>query len=806
MLYCPAVNAFRIVPRLAGRLRREVESSRHLRRDLELLRRYEDPARVEADMGRQPGGAGGAAMAGGAGAPSATGPTGEQLPGGTLLAVSAERCANWCARHPEWPARALAQAGPLLADRITIAGTACELAHPGGWNRDPASGGEWPLRPHRKIRLDDPSKPADVRFQWEPGRFHHALLLGRAYVASGDPAHPEAFLRQVDSFMQGNPPFRSIHWAVGMEVAIRAAAWVCAIDFMKHAPAIALEADRLRRLLYLHGLFLEHHIEQHPLGFTTNHTLADYAGLAVLGRVLAGAPAGERWLALAGDGLEQCLGEQVLAGGAHAEGSLPYERFVLETAVVGALCLERRDRDRVIPAIHALAGHLRGATLPSGLPFVGDGDDSFFPPFALAPFDDCDPLDPEPVLQVAAWLCDDPSLPLRGERQESAFWLGVDAPLHAGSGSGMHGGTRAVGPTGALDARPVPPGRGFIRFTAGPFEGLLIGRGAGASSAPAGSPVSSRITAGRGTAGAAEQGADGKDPGHGDGWLPTHGHNDLLSLVLDAGGQPLLIDPGTGVYALDRNLRHQLRSTAAHSTLQVDGLEQSPIHPARAFEGPGAVACGLTIPDVADAGQVAPRSVVPVIDIGGWHDGFGTIRHARRIFWRRECLWIEDLLFRTTSMKERSASGAEVTSTLRFRLAEGLDPRRSDGTSSRPCIEVSLASGPGHRLPGEVAELAVHRGAPAAHQRKPGAVNSSGAPASVPAAARAVQPSLAFPVSPDAVELSLLRPRGAQWRHEAASASRRYGRIFLAPVLSSVWQGPLPHRWLTVMRFRPGRA
>jgi hypothetical protein len=759
MLYCPAVNAFRIVPRLAGRLRREVESSRHLRRDLELLRRYEDPARVEADMGRPPGGAGGAAISDGAGAPSTTGPAGEQLPVGTLLAVSAERCANWCARHPDWPARAVAQAGPLLADRITIAGTAYELAGTRGWNRDPASGGEWPLKPHRKIRLDAPSKPADVRFQWEPGRFHHALLLGRAYVASGDPAHPEAFLRQVDSFMQGNPPFRSIHWAVGMEVAIRAAAWVCAIDFMKHAPAIALEVDRLRRLLYLHGLFLEHHIEQHPLGFTTNHTLADYAGLAVLGRVLAGAPAGERWLALAGGGLEQCLGEQVLAGGAHAEGSLPYERFVLETAVVGALCLERRDRDRVIPAIHALAGHLRDATLPSGLPFVGDGDDSFFPPFALAPFDDCDPLDPEPVLQVAASLCDDPSLPLRGERQESAFWLGVDAGVHPS----IHSSTRAVRATGSHDATSAPPGRGFIRFTAGPFEGLLIGRGAGATAGVTGSPEGSAIAAGHGEAGAAEPGAGGKGPGDGEGWLPTHGHNDLLSLVLDAGGQPLLIDPGTGVYALDRNLRHQLRATAGHSTLQVDGLEQSPIHAARAFEGPRAVACGLAIPAAAHAEQVVPRSVASAIDIAGWHDGFGTLRHARRIFWRRECLWIEDLLFVASGMEVRSASGTEVTSTLRFRLAEGLDPRRSDGTSSRPCMEVRLAAPPGEGS---------------------GRASSS---------------------FPGTVELRLLRPRDARWQLEAAPASRRYGRIFLAPVLSSVWQGPLPHRWLTVMRFRPGQ-
>ena len=57
----------------------------------------------------------------------------------------------------------------------------------------------------------------------------------------------------------------------------------------------------------------------------------------------------------------------------------------------------------------------------------------------------------------------------------------------------------------------------------------------------------------------------------------SHGHNDVLSIEVSAGGRAIIVDPGTYVYSADLLKRHEFRSTAYHSTVQIDGLEQNTI-------------------------------------------------------------------------------------------------------------------------------------------------------------------------------------------------------------------------------------
>jgi heparinase II/III-like protein len=70
-----------------------------------------------------------------------------------------------------------------------------------------------------------------------------------------------------------------------------------------------------------------------------------------------------------------------------------------------------------------------------------------------------------------------------------------------------------------------------------------------------------------------------------------HGHYDLLSIEVAAGGLPLLVDPGRFTYAedADHNWRRWFKGTAAHNTVCVDGLDQTPY---RRRRPKGAVARG----------------------------------------------------------------------------------------------------------------------------------------------------------------------------------------------------------------------
>jgi hypothetical protein len=56
-----------------------------------------------------------------------------------------------------------------------------------------------------------------------------------------------------------------------------------------------------------------------------------------------------------------------------------------------------------------------------------------------------------------------------------------------------------------------------------------------------------------------------------------HGHYDALSVEIAAGGRPLVVDPGRYTYSEEGpNWRRWFKGTAAHNTVTVDGLDQTP--------------------------------------------------------------------------------------------------------------------------------------------------------------------------------------------------------------------------------------
>jgi Heparinase II/III-like protein/Heparinase II/III N-terminus len=64
-----------------------------------------------------------------------------------------------------------------------------------------------------------------------------------------------------------------------------------------------------------------------------------------------------------------------------------------------------------------------------------------------------------------------------------------------------------------------------------------------------------------------------------------HGHYDLLSVEIAAGGRPLVLDPGRYTYSEEPpNLRRWFKGTAAHNTVCVDGLDQTPYRRGRPEE------------------------------------------------------------------------------------------------------------------------------------------------------------------------------------------------------------------------------
>ncbi len=59
------------------------------------------------------------------------------------------------------------------------------------------------------------------------------------------------------------------------------------------------------------------------------------------------------------------------------------------------------------------------------------------------------------------------------------------------------------------------------------------------------------------------------------GGIAAHGHADALSIQIYYEGKPVLVDSGTYNYHVPKKYRDEMRSTKAHNTVYVNGIEQA---------------------------------------------------------------------------------------------------------------------------------------------------------------------------------------------------------------------------------------
>ena len=141
----------------------------------------------------------------------------------------------------------------------------------------------------------------------------------------------------------------------------------------------------------------------------------------------------------------------------------------------------------------------------------------------------------------------------------------------------------------------------------------------------------------------------------------SHGHNDVLSIEVSAGGRAFIVDPGTYIYSADLARRHEFRSTAYHSTVQIDGREQNTID----------VRTPFIIGNEANPKVLEWTTRDDFDKVVAEHYGYTPLTHRRTVtFNKRERFWlIED---------EFLGDGGEHVFEVRFHFATGLDVRVQD--------------------------------------------------------------------------------------------------------------------------------
>jgi Heparinase II/III-like protein/Heparinase II/III N-terminus len=505
-----------------------------------------------------------------------------------------ERARQLAAAYPRLARRTLAAAERVLCHEVDLLGSGpVRLGATIDWHTDFKVGYTWPndvfAADIETLLLDH---PCDIKVPWELNRCHHWVTLGRAYAHEPDPRLAREFVAQLDGWLVANPWPCGVNWDRAMEAAVRAVNWLWAAALFDAAPEFdtALRGRLLKSLLQ-HGRHILANLEYSDNN--GNHYLSNGVGLLYLGVLLPELREAAAWRAKGSEIVWGELARQVRPDGVDFEQAIGYHGLVLEfwySCV--ALCelngvpVPALTRDRLGRMFDFTLAYTR----PDGtFPQIGDNDDG-----RLAGLDDEPVGDHRRHLAVGGVLLDRPDLlGAAGDAVETALWLLGPAVLSAPR------------------ATPQPGSRAF------PDGGFYVLRDRDAVMV---------VDAG-------EVGMNG---------IGGHGHNDMLSFDLWAGGGPLLADSGTYTYSADARARQLFRATAAHNTVRVDETEI-----ARLGQG----AWLWRIEDDAHPLVHTWRSDAEHDLLDAEHDGYARlgVRHRRRVlFDKRRRTWrIQDLVVGT---------------------------------------------------------------------------------------------------------------------------------------------------------------
>jgi hypothetical protein len=402
---------------------------------------------------------------------------------------------------------------------------------PPEWHRDPLSGLIWPLDYHadlNHLRGDG----SDVRTLWELNRLPHLITLARAYTVKSEERFSGEFFQQVASWHSRNPYGRGANWNCAMEVALRAMNLLGAFDLFRHSHYLDEKALAVQLAIFdHHGRFIRRNLEFSYVA-TSNHYLSDIIGLLWLGIMLPELEQAGEWRDF---GLREMLREmdkQVTADGADFEASTGYHRFVLELFLYSFILCRANDieiEERYWEKLHRMLEYVLAYLRPDGYaPLIGDSDSG-----QVFPISRRSAGDHAYVLAIGAVVFNDPRLKLPGVAMpQELLWI---------LGERGVGAYERLTPAETSDGSRAFPDAGIYVMRNDDLYLLLNASGAGVN--------------GRG----------------------SHGHNDALSFEVSACGRPFIVDPGTYVYTADLQERHLFRSTAYHSTVEIDGVEQNTI-------------------------------------------------------------------------------------------------------------------------------------------------------------------------------------------------------------------------------------
>ncbi|MFD1887727.1 alginate lyase family protein [Paenibacillus wenxiniae] len=418
------------------------------------------------------------------------------------------------------------------ADTIQIADQACQHLFMVPYTNDLT---HW-------IPMGDPvdwlyNPSLDPEFTWGINRHWHMLDLGRAYLMTGEEKYVATYIRHFRSWCAQNPPpqpsmpyeeatFFQLPgpWRL-LETGLRVQSWISAYAYMQRSEQID-EAFTTELLVALeqHAVYLTSYLGQTEI----NHAMMHMQGLFMIGVFYSEHPRAPYWRQLATERLQLCQYDQIGPEGIQSELTTHYHDASIE--MFGTPYLLGRLSGFPFPTSYGQQLHrMTTFTLAMIRPdhrSTAIGDSEWV-------------SNGRARVAILGGILDDEHLLLRGEVSPDFLWM---------FGAEMFEKYKGLQQQELVEVESMDfPQTGYYMMKS-PGQHLFF------DAAPMGG---------------------------------AHGHADALNLEWYWQRQLIFVDPGRYTYE-EGYWRHYFKSTAAHNTVVIDGVDQTPYISTQAWAEPAA--------------------------------------------------------------------------------------------------------------------------------------------------------------------------------------------------------------------------
>ena len=459
------------------------------------------------------------------------------------------------------------EAEALLGHRFDLLGyRGLSFGDPIDWHLDPLLSRRTDLVHWSRIDALDAARVGDSKVVWELSRHQWVVRLAQAYVLSGDRRYADAALSAIRSWIAANPVGLGINWASSLEVAFRLISWTWVIALLRHSALLA--GDTLTIMLasvHAHATHVLRYLSQYYSPNT--HLTGEALGLFYAGTLFPQFRAAARWCDAGADTLNAQVDQQISSDGVYFEQSTCYQRYTADFYLHYVLLARRARRAvpaRVVQRLESVIDFLETVRRPDGS-LPGIGD-----------------ADGGWLMPLARRSAGDPGTTIERNAPDAIWLFGSDAtptaprPQRSETTLYRHGGYAVLRDSRDRDAHQ-----------------MIVDIG----------PLGCHVSSG-------------------------HGHADLLSIQCSVFGDNCLVDAGTYTYTGAPEWRDYFRSSAAHSTVMIDGRSQArPAGPFRWHSRPRVVLRDF-------------RSTPHLDLVDAEHRAYGPVVHRRRVAWVKPHFWV----------------------------------------------------------------------------------------------------------------------------------------------------------------------